>query len=388
MISSAADMPQHTVPASAGRPHLADLLRTALDGIGEAVIITDARLERPGPIIEHVNAAFTRMTGYSAEEVVGQTPRILQGPLTDRTVLAHLRTDLETREAFQGTTVNYRKDSSPFMLHWHITPLRNEAGELTHWLALQREIRPGDQPGEPSAGRAARVREIMDQALAGIAQSVGSPVDVNRAMEQLDLASRELQKQVRATLALVRSIARRTAEIQEAAADVDEAADLDDRIDAFQRIKATARQKPPAGVDMERLVADELHTFELEREDRVRISGPPVNLLPRAAEVFGLAIHELTANAVKFGALSESGGSIAVRWRLRPGRSQPWLVFRWAEHGGPEPMRLPVHRGFGLRLLEQILPRDLNGRSKVRFPSTGLLCRVDLPVSSRTLQIV
>lgn len=386
MISPAADMPQHKAAASSGRPHLADFLRTALDGIGEAVIVTGAQLERPGPVIEHVNAAFSRMTGYSAEEVVGQTPRILQGPLTDRTVLARLRSDLETREAFQGTTINYRKDGSTYTLHWHITPLRNEAGELTHWIALQREIRPSDQPDELAAGRTTRVREIMDQALAGIAQTARTPVDVSRVMEQLDQTARELQKQVSDTLALVRSIARRTAETEVAA--VDDAADLDSRIDALQRLKATARQKPPAGVDLERLVADELHAFELEREDRVRISGPSVNLLPRAAEVFGLAIHELTANAVKFGALSEGGGSIAVRWRFQLGSSETRLVFRWSERGGPEPTPLPVHRGFGLRLLEQILPGDLNGRSKLRFAPGGLLCRVDLPVSSRTLQIV
>jgi PAS domain S-box-containing protein len=386
MISSTADMPQHPAPASAGRPRLAELLWTALDGISEAVIITGSQLERPGPVIEHVNAAFTRMSGYRAEEVVGQTPRILQGPLTDRRVLAHLRSDLETREAFQGTAVNYRKNGSTYTLHWHITPLRNEAGVLTHWIALQREIRSRDHLDELAAGRATRVREIMDQALAEISQSASSRVDVNRVMEQLDQTSRELQKQVRATLALVRSIARRTAETEESVPG--DAADLEGRIDALQRHKSTSRQNPAAGIDLESLVANELHAFELEREDRVRISGPPINLLPRAADVLGLAIHELTANAVKFGALSEGEGSVAVRWRLRPGLSEPCLVFRWAERRGPEPMRLPVHRGFGLRLLEQILPKDLNGRSKVRFPPSGLLCRVDLPVSSRTLQIV
>jgi PAS domain S-box-containing protein len=379
-------MPQHTAPASAGRPRLADFLRTALDGISEAVIITGPQLERPGPFIEHVNAAFTRMTGYSAEKIVGQTPRILQGPLTDRTVLALLRSDLETREAFQGTTINYRKDGSTYRLHWHITPLRNEARALTHWIALQREIRPGDQLDELPAGRATRVREIMDQALAGLAQTAGTPVDVSRVMEQLDQTARELQNQVRDTLALVRSIARRTAETQETAAA--DAADLDSRIDSLQRLKATARQKPPAGIDLEWLVADELHAFELEHEDRVRISGPPVTLPPRAAEVLGPAIHELTAKALKFGALSEGGGLVAVRWRLQPGSSETRLVFRWAEGGGPELTRLPVHRGFGLRLLEQILPGDLNGRSKLRFAPSGLLCRVDLPVFSRTLQIV
>ncbi|MHB2206445.1 PAS domain-containing protein [Methylobacterium sp. CM6257] len=385
MISSTADMPQNAAPAPVGGPGLSELLRTALDGISEAVIITGPQLERPGPVIEHVNVAFTRMTGYSAEEVVGQSPRILQGPLTDRTVLDHLRSALETREAFQGTAINYRKDGSTYTLHWHITPLRNEAGALTHWIALQREVRPGDQPGESPTERVARVREIMDQALAGIGQTVGAPADVSRLMEQLDQTSRALQKQVRATLALVRSIARRTSETTEAAAD--DAVHLGNRIEALQRREGAARQSSRSGIDLEWLVADELHAFELEREDRVRISGPPVTLLPQVAEVFSLAVHELTANAVKFGALSESGGSVAVRWRVQSTASAPWLVFRWAERGGPVPAPLPAHKGFGLRLLAQILPTDVNGRSKLRFLPDGLLCRIDIPASSRAMEI-
>lgn len=192
MISSTADMSQNAVPAPAGRPRPSELLRKALDGIAEAVVITGPQLERPGPIIQHVNSAFTRMSGYSAEEIVGQTPRILQGPLTDRTVLDHLRSDLETREAFQGTAINYRKDGSTYTMHWHITPPRSEAGELKHWVALQREIRPGDRLDEPATERVTRVRELMNQALAGMAQTVDASMDVNRLREQLDQTSREL----------------------------------------------------------------------------------------------------------------------------------------------------------------------------------------------------
>src|SRR4051794_689244 len=69
------------------RPDL-PLFKAALQGIGEAIVITSPQLDQPGPVIEYVNPAFTRMTGYSAEEVIGKTPRILQGPLTDRAVLS------------------------------------------------------------------------------------------------------------------------------------------------------------------------------------------------------------------------------------------------------------------------------------------------------------
>jgi PAS domain S-box-containing protein len=80
------------------------------------------------------------MTGYSSEEVIGKTPRILQGARTDETVLSQLRRDLEQGKSFVGETVNYRKDGTEFDLTWHVVPLRNTAGKITHFVATQRDI--------------------------------------------------------------------------------------------------------------------------------------------------------------------------------------------------------------------------------------------------------
>ncbi len=86
------------------------LLASAVEQARECIMITDARLDLPGPRILFVNPAFTRMTGYTAAEAVGKTPRILQGPRTDRQVLDRLRRSLEKGEPFEGETVNCRKD--------------------------------------------------------------------------------------------------------------------------------------------------------------------------------------------------------------------------------------------------------------------------------------
>jgi PAS domain S-box-containing protein len=384
MISFPADKLRSDFQAPAGAEDQLELVRSALDALGEAVVITGAQLTPPGPIITYVNPAFTRMTGYSAEEAVGQTPRMLQGPLTDRTVLDRLRSDLETREAFQGTAINYRKDGSTYTLHWHITPLRDEAGKVTHWIALQREIRPGEPIGDLPEERIGRVREITAQAAAGVAQKVGVAADASRLMEQLAQTSIDLQKQVRNTLGLVRSIARRTAETNESIAAY--AAHLDGRIDALQRLQSAAMQNQPGGLDLEWLVADELQAFEMANVDRIRIAGPPISLLPRTAETFGLAVHELATNALKFGALAESSGFVSVRWRVHSRGSEPRLLFRWAERGASEPVSPPSRTGFGLRLLEQILPTELGARSQLRFVPSGLVCRVDLPMTSQVLR--
>jgi PAS domain S-box-containing protein len=116
------------------------LLNSAIEQSKESIVITDAELDSPGPKIIFVNPAFTTMTGYTAAEAIGKTPRILQGPRTDKTVLARLRKNLEHGEPFAGEAVNYRKDGKEFDLEWQVAPLRNAAGKITHFVAIQRDI--------------------------------------------------------------------------------------------------------------------------------------------------------------------------------------------------------------------------------------------------------
>jgi PAS domain S-box-containing protein len=116
------------------------LLNSAVEQSKESILITDAELDLPGPKIIFVNPAFTQMTGYTAQEAIGKTPRILQGRRTDKTVLSRLRRNLEHGEAFAGEAINYRKDGKEFDLEWQIAPLRNAGGKITHFVAIQHDI--------------------------------------------------------------------------------------------------------------------------------------------------------------------------------------------------------------------------------------------------------
>ena len=116
------------------------LLGSAVEQAMESILITDAEIDLPGPQIVFVNPAFTRMTGYSAEDVIGKTPRILQGPRTHRAVLDRLRNNIQRGEEFGGTTINYRKDGSEFHIEWHLAPLRDAHGKITHFVSVQRDI--------------------------------------------------------------------------------------------------------------------------------------------------------------------------------------------------------------------------------------------------------
>jgi len=116
------------------------LLGTAVEQSGESIVITDAQLELPGPKIIFVNPAFTNMTGYTSAEALGKTPRILQGPKTDPAVKQRLRETLQRGEPFHGESINYRKDHKEFHIEWHIAPIRNLKGVITHFIAVQRDI--------------------------------------------------------------------------------------------------------------------------------------------------------------------------------------------------------------------------------------------------------
>ncbi|MEM1097515.1 MAG: PAS domain S-box protein [Planctomycetota bacterium] len=116
------------------------LVQAAVSEVQEAVIITDATLDAPGPRILYINPAFTEMTGYAAREIEGLTPRVLQGPATSRAMLDRLRKTLESGKPFTAETTNYRKDGTPYFVEWNIAPVRQPGGKITHWVSVQRDI--------------------------------------------------------------------------------------------------------------------------------------------------------------------------------------------------------------------------------------------------------
>jgi PAS domain S-box-containing protein len=116
------------------------VLESAVEHTDDAVLITTAELDPPGPAIVYANEAFCRQTGYAAKELLGETPRMLQGPDSDRAVLDQLRRCLERKHHFVGRLTNYRKDGSSLRVELRISPVYDSAGTLTHWVSVQHDI--------------------------------------------------------------------------------------------------------------------------------------------------------------------------------------------------------------------------------------------------------
>lgn len=125
------------------------LLESVVVNANDAVIITEAEpIAKPGPRIVYANKAFTQMTGYSLEEVLGKTPRILQGAKTDPAVLEKIRMALKAWQPVRAELINYHKDGSEFWVEINIVPIADRSGWYTHWISVQRDITERKQAEE------------------------------------------------------------------------------------------------------------------------------------------------------------------------------------------------------------------------------------------------
>lgn len=140
------------------------LLEVAVAQAFNAVVITDAEMTGGGPFIRYCNKAFTSMSGYSTAELLGRSPRMLQGPETDSQVIEQLRQCLAEGRFFEGSAVNYRKDGTPYHVSWNISAVRDADGKITHFVSVQQDV--------TRQVESERQRDLMIQAL----NSANAPV--------------------------------------------------------------------------------------------------------------------------------------------------------------------------------------------------------------------
>ncbi|MFN5610800.1 MAG: PAS domain S-box protein, partial [Pseudanabaena sp.] len=142
------------------------LLQSVVVNTNDAVIVTEAEsIDAPGPRILYVNEAFTRITGYKPEEVLGKTPRILQGAKTDQAQLQKVRSALSRWESITVEVINYCKDGSEFWNEFSLVPVANAKGWYTHWIAVQRDTTERKQVEQALRQSEERFRSLIENAL-------------------------------------------------------------------------------------------------------------------------------------------------------------------------------------------------------------------------------
>ncbi len=254
--------------------------------------------------------------------------------------------------------------------------------------ATTRIRRPDDEGGEvwrtiEMAGRFERDGPAgLPRRLIGVVADI---TDRTLAAERQSLLIRELHHRVKNTLATVQAIVGSTART---------ASSIDSFYEAFVgRIMSLAHTHSVLTEDvwqtasLRGLLENELRPYadgEMRAGSggRIELDGPAVDLPSEIAVPIGMAIHELTTNAAKYGALSNRSGRVRIRWSVEPGADRPRLRFHWQESGGPA-VAPPTRQGFGSRLLQRVLTTQVQAEVATDYAPGGLVLTMLAPLPAR-----
>lgn len=192
----------------------------------------------------------------------------------------------------------------------------------------------------------------------------------------------ELNHRVKNTLATVQSLAMQTARHSNSLQDF--ARRYEKRLLGLARAHDLLTKRHWGDAPLEFLAREVLSPMSSDSADRVTFQGPTITLNPRAALSLTMALNELATNATKYGALSCDGGQLSLSWQIRVTENRTMVDLTWHERGGP-PVKAPTRRGFGTRLIERCIERDLSGELDLVFERDGLFCRMSIPIGEMAL---
>jgi two-component sensor histidine kinase len=189
-------------------------------------------------------------------------------------------------------------------------------------------------------------------------------------MGEIDHRAKNLLAAIQAMILLTKPSAR----------SVDAYADtLTGRLHAMARAHDLLAREKWSGASLHDLIRNEFAAYVGDGSKAVEIAGEDVLLRPRAAQTLSLALHELTTNAAKYGALSVADGRVAIRTAIETTPAGRTLVLGWTETGGPEVLP-PDRRGFGSLMIERSIGHELDGEATLEFDRDGVRCVFRIPL--------
>jgi two-component sensor histidine kinase len=238
--------------------------------------------------------------------------------------------------------------------------------------------------------------EAQRFSLSALAQQVMTQLELRRVIAERDamlegsrraeqrqaLLVRELHHRIRNTLALVQSLLGSTARSSKSI----EAfyAAFSARIASLAKTQTMLTEDYWQTASLRAMLEQELQPFIEEGPGRVVLQGPAIDLSADLAVPVGMALHELTSNAVRHGSLSVPEGRVEVAWSLGQVDGKRMLHLEWTERDGP-PVQTPQQRGFGSTLLDRVLAMQANAKVQITFDTAGLTFRMDAPLIKHRL---
>ena len=191
----------------------------------------------------------------------------------------------------------------------------------------------------------------------------------------VEFIMRELSHRSKNLLMIIQAVARQTARQSETLEAFEQ--QFNERLASLARLHDLLIQEEWRGVPLLAIAQTQVDPFA---GDRIEIGGPEILLKPNMAQVFSMVFHELATNAAKYGALSNSAGSISIAWGFL-GDDHKRVFVRWQEAGGP-PVMMPARKGFGTVVLERMVLQIPDASASLKFLATGLVWYLEAPLES------
>lgn len=246
------------------------------------------------------------------------------------------------------------------------------------------DVRPRDLSQDQVMTLQALARQAMSQielrrAIVERDEALAASREVGRRQ---NLLVRELHHRVRNTLAMVQALVGATARTSSSMKEFHSA--FSSRIASLAKVQTLLTEDYWQTASLRDMALNELKPFHEAGRSRFVLNGPAIELSADLAVPVGMALHELTTNAAKHGALSARAGRVEIAWEVREDLDRRCLHLEWSETGGP-PVRVPDQEGFGSTLLRRVLPMQCRGKAQLDFNPTGVRFALDAPLIERRL---
>lgn len=295
------------------------------------------------------NTGAENLLGWEEAEAVGRPVNVIFTPDDNREAIAEEEMRLAVTEGrADDNRWHLRKDGGRFWANGLMMPMRDDAGGLTGFLKILRDL-----------------------------------TEAQLASEHQQLLIHELNHRVKNTLATVQAF---TTQTLRTAASLPEAREaITARLIALAKAHDVLTAEKWESADLGRIVDDALCLHNADRQ-RCRWQGDAVRVVPRTALALSMMLHELATNATKYGALSNEVGAVTVSWAIvdratSSDEALPRLTLRWQERDGP-PVAPPTRRGFGSRMIERGLANELAGEVQILYEPGGVVCTLDIPLDA------